>query len=83
MSEKPANVATATERAAYVEPHVDEGHSVAGWVGVTVMLIGVAIATLALFIDAQVLLWVGVGLLAVGIILWPVLKLVGFGPKDH
>ena len=66
---------------AVVEHHEDEGHSIAGWTGVTVMLLGFFLGTLGLFIDMMVLVWVGVGLVVVGAILWPVLKAFGFGPK--
>lgn len=68
---------------AAVEHHEDEGHSVAGWVGVTVMLLGFALGTLGLFIDQMIIVWVGVALIPVGAILWPLLKAFGLGPKAH
>ncbi|MDO5053185.1 MAG: HGxxPAAW family protein [Pseudoclavibacter sp.] len=63
------------------EHHEDEGHSIAGWTSVTVMLVGVLLGALAMWFESQTMLWVGVGLLVVGAVLWPVLKLAGLGPK--
>lgn len=68
---------------AVVEHHEDEGHSVAGWVGVIVILIGFTLGAIGLFIDNAVLTWVGVGLVPAGAIIWPVLKAFGLGPKEH
>lgn len=73
----------ATTRPAYVEPHEDEGHSVAGWIGVIVMLIGIATIAVALFFDQFTIAYIGAGIVAVGIILWPILKAAGLGPKKH
>lgn len=66
-----------------IEHHEDEGHSIAGWVGVTVILLGVALGTIGLFIASDPLVWIGVALIPVGAILWPVLKMFGLGPKAH
>ncbi|MDJ1371083.1 HGxxPAAW family protein [Gulosibacter molinativorax] len=61
----------------------DEGNSVAGWIGVAVMVIGAIVGTIGLFIANDVVTWVGVGLLVLGAILWPILKAAGLGPKGH
>ncbi|KAB1657833.1 hypothetical protein F8O01_07765 [Pseudoclavibacter chungangensis] len=63
------------------EHHEDEGHSVAAWTSVVVMLVGVTLGTFGIWFANEVLVWVGVGLLVVGAILWPVLRAAGFGPK--
>lgn len=82
MTEKA--VSTAVE-----EHHEDEGHSIAAWTSVVVMLAGITVATLAAwFVDPAALwtsawTWTGIGILVVGIILWPVLKVAGLGPKAH
>ena len=73
----------AATRPADVEPHEDEGHSIAGWVGVIVMLVGIATVAVALFFDQFTIAYIGVGLVAVGIILWPILKAAGLGPKKR
>jgi hypothetical protein len=66
---------------AFADP--GHGHSRAGWISVLVMLIAVSLGTLFFVLDQPPLVWASVGLLLVGIILWPLLKKVGFGPKDH
>lgn len=63
------------------EHHEDEGHSVAAWTSVVVMLIGVAVGAFGVWFASLPVVWTGAGLLVVGIILWPVLKLAGLGPK--
>ncbi|MCR8670673.1 DUF6704 family protein [Agrococcus sp. HG114] len=64
---------------------VDPGHgnSRAGWTSVIVMLIAITLGTLFFFLDMPALVWASAGLLLVGIILWPLLKKAGHGPKDH
>ena len=66
-----------------VAHHEDEGHSVAGWVGVTLILIGFTVGTIGLFLANEVVTWVGVALIPVGAIVWPILKMFGLGPKAH
>lgn len=68
---------------AVVEHHEDEGHSLAGWIGVIVIIVGFIVGTVFFFLENTIGTWVGAGLVVVGAILWPVLKLVGLGPKDH
>lgn len=79
----------AVSTAAVEQLHEDEGHSVAGWTSVAVMLVGVLVATIGMWIDqgpdvwSSVWVWIGIGLLVVGAILWPVLRAAGLGPKAH
>lgn len=63
--------------------HEDEGHSVAGWIGVILILLGLATVSTALFLELELVKWIGLGVAALGIIAWPVLKLAGLGPKSH
>lgn len=63
--------------------HEDEGHSVAGWIGVILILLGLATVATALFLELELVKWIGLGVAALGIIAWPVLKLAGLGPKSH
>lgn len=65
---------------AYVEEH-DEGHSTLGWVCVIIMIVGFFIGTLFFFLAVPVMVWVGAGIIVLGAILWPILKLAGLGPK--
>ena len=72
----------------HIEP--GEGHSPAAWVAVTVMLLGIALSTLALFIAQTWLVITGVVVVVVGALLGFILAKAGYGvkgpkftPKDH
>ncbi len=56
-----------------------EGHSPAAWTAVVVMLLGIAVGTLALFINVNWLVFTGVGIIVIGLILGWVLAKAGFG----
>jgi hypothetical protein len=55
------------------------GSSPAAWTAVVIMLIGIAIATTALVLDAYALVWVGAVLVPIGLIVGGILKAVGLG----
>ncbi|GAA4743283.1 hypothetical protein GCM10025783_13540 [Amnibacterium soli] len=55
------------------------GSSPAAWTAVVIMLVGLAIATAALFLDAYALCYAGGALVVVGLIVGGVLKALGFG----
>lgn len=55
------------------------GNSPAAWAAVAIMLVGFAIATAALFLDAYALCYVGGALVVIGLIVGAVLKAAGFG----
>lgn len=57
------------------------GNSPAAWTSVTVMLVGTIVGCIAFVIgeSATLLFWIGVGIIAVGVILGPVLKAAGYG----
>lgn len=55
------------------------GHSPAAWIAVTIMLVAVAIGTIAFVLDAQTVVWASAGLMVVGLIVGWVLKLAGYG----
>ena len=71
--------------------HSEPGHgdSPAAWAAVIVMLVGLAIATLGLYLDLSFdedwswLLWGGVILTVIGGLLGFVLKKVGYGVDGH
>lgn len=72
----------------HVEP--GEGHSPAAWIAVSIMLIAIAAATLALFIGQPWLFAIGVVLLILGPIAGWVVSKAGYGvngpkytPKEH
>lgn len=56
-----------------------EGHSPAAWTAVVVMLLGIAVGTLALFLNVLWLVFTGVGIIVIGLILGWVLAKAGFG----
>lgn len=61
----------------------DEGNSVAGWTGFTLIVLGFIIGTVGLFLAVDVVFWVGVGVAVVGALAWLILGAMGFGPKEH
>lgn len=55
------------------------GDSPAAWTAVVIMLVGVAIGTVALFLNVLPLVYVGAVLIPIGLIVGGVLKRAGFG----
>nr|WP_233914293.1 HGxxPAAW family protein [Arthrobacter polaris]UIK89753.1 hypothetical protein J0916_05145 [Arthrobacter polaris] len=80
MSNKSAETVSVQEP---IDHSIELGHgnSPAAWTSVAVMLIGTLIGCVAFLIgeSATVLFWIGVGVIAVGVILGPVLKSAGYG----
>lgn len=56
-----------------------EGHSIAAWTAVTIMLVAVTIGTIAFFLNLAWLVWASVALLVVGLITGWVLARMGYG----
>lgn len=72
------------ENTTYSKYHVeDEGNSVAGWIGVTLIVLGFIVGTVGLFLEIDIVTWIGAALVPVGAIAWIGLKFAGFGPKGH
>ncbi len=59
------------------------GSSPAAWTAVVIMLVGITIATAALFLDVMPLVWVGAVLVPIGLVLGGILKAVGLGVGGH
>lgn len=61
--------------------HGDPGHgdSPAAWTAVVVMLLGIAVGTVAFFLHQAWLVWVCVGVVVVGALLGFILAKAGFG----
>ncbi|TFC29249.1 hypothetical protein E3O53_14025 [Cryobacterium sp. TMT2-18-3] len=59
-----------------------EGHSIAAWTAVTIMLLAVAIGTVAFFLVIPWLVWASVGLLVVGLLVGWILAKIGYGVAD-
>jgi membrane protein YdbS with pleckstrin-like domain len=56
-----------------------EGHSIAAWTAVVVMLLAIAIGTVAFFLNVQWLVWASAVLLLVGPVIGFVLSRLGYG----
>jgi len=72
--------------------HGDPGHgdSPAAWTTVVVMLLGIAVGTIAFFLNQAWLVWICVGVVVVGALLGFILSKAGYGvngprfsPKTH
>lgn len=66
------------------------GHSPAAWIAVVVMLVGLAVGTVAFFLEQAIVVWISVGVVVVGLLLGIVLARLGYGargpryaPKSH
>ncbi len=64
------------------EDHEPHGNSVAAWVSVAVMLVGFGLGSLAVAQDTRPMFVIGVVVVAVGALLWPVLSRMGYGDKN-
>lgn len=63
------------------DQHQEPGHgdSPAAWTAVIVMLIGIAVGTVAFFLHQAWLVWICAGVVAVGILLGIILAKMGYG----
>lgn len=61
------------------QEELGHGNSPAAWTAVIVMVIGLSIGTLFLFLENITMVWVGAGVLALGMLLGLVMKAVGYG----
>lgn len=55
------------------------GHSPAAWTAVTIMLIAIAIGTVAFFLDLAWLVWASAALVVVGLVVGWALARAGYG----
>ena len=60
-------------------PNDNHGHTTASWTLVVLVLIGVAIAAGAVVASLPWLFWVGMGVVALGIVSGKVLQVLGYG----
>jgi hypothetical protein len=61
------------------QEEIGEGHSVAAWTGVVIMLLGITLGTLFFWLDMPVLVYASVGLLIVGALVGWILARAGYG----
>lgn len=60
-------------------PPANEGHTVAAWITVAIILIGAAIACFGVIGASAVGFWVGIGVAVLGLVVGRVLKMLGLG----
>ena len=65
------------------EQHEDHGHSTAAWTGVGVILVGAAVAAVAVAIPNLVLGIIGAVIIIAGIVAGKVLSMAGYGGSHH
>ncbi len=65
------------------EQHEDHGHSIAAWTAVGIMLVGSAIASVAVVGPNLTLGIIGAVVIIVGAIAGKVLAMAGYGSKPH
>jgi hypothetical protein len=61
------------------EIHEDHGHSVAAWTAVVIILVGSAVASLAVVLPSTVLFVIGLVICVLGAVAGKVLSLAGYG----
>lgn len=66
------------------------GHSPAAWTAVTIMLVAIAVGTVAFFFDMPWLVWTSAGFVLVGLLVGWIMAKAGYGvggskytPKEH
>lgn len=62
-------------------PHVNHGNSVAAWTAVTIIMVASAVAAVGVLVSKPWLFWVGIALVAVGVVSGKLLQMMGFGLK--
>jgi hypothetical protein len=63
--------------------HLNHGNSVAAWTAVTIVMIASAVSAVGVLISAPWLFWVGIALVAVGVVSGKLLQMLGFGiPRE-
>ncbi|MGA7206376.1 MAG: HGxxPAAW family protein [Specibacter sp.] len=83
MSNKSASTSATVSVQEPIDHSIELGHgnSPAAWTCVTVMLVGTIVGCIAFLIgeSATILFWVGVAIIAVGLVLGVVMRSVGYG----
>ncbi|WP_246111444.1 HGxxPAAW family protein [Terrabacter aerolatus] len=65
------------------EQHEDHGHSTAAWTGVGIILLGTAIASVAVVVPSLVLGIIGAVVIVAGIVAGKLLSMAGYGSDGH
>lgn len=59
--------------------HVDHGHTVAAWTGVTIIILAFLVGGIGVVIAEPTVFWVGIGMIPLGAAAGKVLQLMGYG----
>ena len=59
--------------------HVNHGNSVAAWTAVTIVMVASAVSAAGVLVSKPWLFWVGIALVAVGVVSGKLLQMMGFG----
>ena len=59
--------------------HVNHGNSVAAWTAVTIVMVASAVSAVGVLVSKPWLFWVGIALVAVGVVSGKLLQMLGFG----
>ena len=59
------------------------GNSVAGWTGVIIMLLGISVGCVGFTIHNPTITYIGVGIVALGVVVGLLLRAVGLGHKPQ
>jgi hypothetical protein len=65
------------------EQHEDHGHSTAAWIGVGIILLGTAIASVAVVIPNRVVGGIGAVVVIAGVVAWKLLSMAGYRHDGH
>ena len=60
-------------------PPANEGHTLAAWVTVVVVILGGLVAAIGVMVERMGVFWVGIGVAVVGLVVGRVLRMLGFG----
>jgi hypothetical protein len=60
-------------------PPANHGHTIAAWTTIVVILVGALVSAMAVVLAVVWLFWVGLGVIALGVVVGKVLQVLGYG----
>ena len=64
------------------EHHDNHGRTPANWTGAIIIMLAFVVGTIGVIMAQQVIFWIGVGLVVVGIVTWKVMLGMESGAED-
>ncbi|MGB8021106.1 MAG: HGxxPAAW family protein [Candidatus Nanopelagicales bacterium] len=61
--------------------HDNHGRTPANWTGATIIMLAFVVGTLGVVLDQQIVFWIGVAMVLVGVVAWKVMA--GMESGDH